>query len=44
MTEIQIYPLMGLCFGAEYLNDFEAGTMKSVDVYIGILGISFRWV
>lgn len=43
MAEIQIYPLMGLCFGFEYLDDFEDDTMKSIDVYIGILGISFRW-
>ena len=43
MAEIQIYPLMGFCFGFEYLDDFEDDTMKSIDVYIGILGISFRW-
>ena len=43
MTEIQIYPLMGFCVGVEYLDSFEDGTMKSIDLYIGILGISFRW-
>lgn len=43
MNEVQIYPLMGFCLGIEYLDSFEQDTMKSVDVYIGILGISFRW-
>jgi hypothetical protein len=43
MSEIQIYPLMGFCVGVEYLDSFEDETMKSIDLYIGILGISFRW-
>jgi len=43
MTEIQIYPLMGFCVGVEYLNSFEDHTMKSIDIYIFIIGISFRW-
>lgn len=44
MSEIQIYPLMGFCLGIEYLNDFQHQSMKSVEVYIGIIGISFRWI
>jgi len=43
MSEIQIYPLMGICIGIEYLDAFEENTMKSIDIYLGILGISFRW-
>lgn len=43
MTEIQIYPLMGFCVGIEYLDAFEDETMKSIDIYFGILGVSFRW-
>lgn len=44
MTEVQIYPLMGFCIGVEYLDSFEIQNMKSVDIYLGILGISFRWM
>jgi hypothetical protein len=43
MTEIQIYPLMGVCIGVEYLDSFELDTMKSIDVYLFVVGISFRW-
>ena len=43
MTEVQIYPLMGLVVGVEYLNSFEDDTMKSIDIYLLIIGISFRW-
>jgi len=43
VTEIQIYPLIGLCFGFEYLDAFEDDSMKSVDIYVGIIGISLRW-
>jgi len=43
MNEIQIYPLMGMVFGVEYLNSFENDTMKSIDIYLFIIGISFRW-
>jgi len=43
MTEIQIYPLMGFCIGVEYLNSFTKGTMKSIDIYLLVIGISFRW-
>jgi hypothetical protein len=43
MTEIQIYPLMGFVLGIEYLNSFENDTMKSIDIYFFIIGISFRW-
>lgn len=43
MTEVQIYPLMGFVVGIEYLNSFQDNTMKSIDIYIFIIGISFRW-
>ena len=43
MTEVQIYPLMGFVIGVEYLNSFQNDTMKSIDIYIFIIGISFRW-
>lgn len=43
MTEVQIYPLMGFVIGVEYLNSFQKDTMKSIDIYIFIIGISFRW-
>lgn len=43
MTEVQIYPLMGFVVGAEYLNSFQDDTMKSIDIYLFIVGISFRW-
>lgn len=44
MSEIKIYPLIGICIGFEYLDAFQEDTMKSVDVYLGIIGISFRWI
>ena len=43
MTEVQIYPLMGFVVGVEYLNSFQDDTMKSIDIYLFIIGISFRW-
>jgi hypothetical protein len=35
---------MGVCLGVEYLDAFQEDTMKSVDVYIFIIGVSFRWI
>ena len=43
MAEVQIYPLMGFVIGVEYLNSFEDNTMKSIDIYFLMIGISFRW-
>ena len=43
MSEVQIYPLMGFVIGFEYLNSFAEDTMKSIDIYLFIIGISFRW-
>jgi len=43
MAEVHIYPLMGFVVGAEYLDSFEDNTMKSIDIYLFIIGISFRW-
>lgn len=35
---------MGFCVGIEYLDAFQVETMKSIDIYFGIFGVSFRWL
>lgn len=44
MSEIKIYPLLGLVLGIEYLDHFvDDPDRRSLEIYLFIVAISFNW-